>query len=74
MAPPGEYDPNSAIDEIERSGDGPTAQRKLNLREGNGMIHHGVNPPHKGEPYLSASFDHVTLDGALDVVAQTLKE
>ena len=73
IGPPGEYDPRSAVDEIERSDEVQAAQHKLNLREGTGIIHHGVNPPDKGEPYLSASLDHVTLDGALDVVAQTFK-
>ena len=74
VPPEGVYDSHSAITAIEMSKEVRAATSKLDLRLNNGMFDGGITPPGEGRPHLSSPMTNLTMDEALDIVAQTFKE
>jgi hypothetical protein len=67
------WEVHEAIGDIVYSKDGRAAQKKLGIHEDSFAVSIRTGPPANGLPYLPDSLTNVTMDEALDVVAQGFK-
>jgi hypothetical protein len=71
VPPEVQYDSYSVIEAIENGEEVRAVMRKLNLRLNSGIFDGGFTRPAQGRPHLSNPLKNVTMDQALDAVAQT---
>jgi len=65
-----QYNPNLAIDALESAAPVQAARRLYRMHQESQMVIEAIAPPLRGEPHLPASMRNLTVDQALDSIAE----